>query len=396
MSNIVQEIKDISKDYLLFSNSNQKMSNIIIYVLSILENIYDKNTIKKYLYPEIIEQIISKEIPYLNQKYKFFLTKNRKKYLKSRIKCLQNKPQNQQRSDQWHEQRKNSIGASELSSVFNKNPFCSYNKFLLKKIQSNEPIEENINKTSSKLNIYCQHGIKYEEIVQKIYSDRNSVTMLEFGSIQDETYTWLRASPDGITTKGTMLEIKVPLKRNIFGLPPIYYWYQMQHQMKVCKLNECDFLECRIEEYNSWNHFLEDSKPTQFHISKTHNLEKGVIIEYINIEEEDPWNKFGYVYPPSIKLDLNEIYKWNQSIKIELNNDANKQYTRIIPWKLIEYSCIKIYRNRHWWNTNFEKINTFWDDVLYYRTNDYKHLIKKRKTKQKKEQIVEYAFIEDL
>lgn len=392
---IIKDIKYITKDYLLYyssSNRTKTINEIVVYVINILENIYDKAIMNKYIYPEIIEQIISKEFPYINKHYKFKMTKNRLKYLKSRLKCLQNKPQSQQRSIEWHEQRKNSIGASELSSIFNKNPFCSYHKYLLKKIQYN--IENTSKKESTKLNIYCHHGIKYEEIVQMIYCDRNNVKLLEFGSIQDEKYDWLRASPDGITTNGTMLEIKVPLSREIFGLPPIYYWYQMQHQMKVCKLNECDFLECKIEEY-SWDNFINDTYNNKMYLSNN-NLEKGVIIEYLNLDENDPWNKFGYIYPNSIQMTLEDIYKWNKQHKINIDNDKSKQYIRIIPWKLVKYSCVKIYRNRYWWKNNFRKIEDFWNNVLNYRQNGYQELIKEYKPRKKKMELTEYLFIDDI
>ena len=391
MNSIIKDILYITKDYLLYSKDIKKIEQVVFYVLSILENIYDKKIISKYIYFEIVEQIISKEFPYLNKNYKFIMTKNRRKYLKSRIKCLQNKPQYEQRSIEWHEQRKNSIGASELASIFNKNPFLSYNKFLLKKIQFNE---ESINeKQPNKLNIYCQHGIKYENVVQMIYCNRNNIELLEFGSIEDENYKWLRASPDGITTKGTMLEIKVPLSREIFGLPPINYWYQIQQQLKVCKLNECDFLECKIEEYSSWNQFIKDTYDNKIYLSNN-NLEKGVIIEYININEENPWNRFGYIYPESLKLSLEEIYMWNMQNKMFLDKSENRKYIRIIPWKLIKYSCIKIYRNRSWWKNNFNIIEIFWNSVINYRNNGYKHLIKEYKPKNKKE-LFEYSFLSD-
>jgi len=385
---IISDMKNIARDY--YKESSLKtMNDMVDYTICILEQMYDKTIIKKYIYREIIEQILSLEYRHLNNNYKLKLNKNRIRYLKSRVKYLQNKPQNEQRTDKWYEDRKNSIGASELACIFNKSPFCSYNKYLLKKIGYIEPISKD-----DKVSIHCLHGIKYEEIVQKIYCKRNNVTLLEFGSIQDEKYEWLRASPDGITTNGTMLEIKVPLSRKIEGLPPNYYWYQMQHQMKVCKLNECDFLECKIDEYTSWNEFIKDSKEGCNYISNNH-LEKGVIIEYLNNHETDPWNKFGYVYPDNINMNLNEIYEWNLKIKHDLEQDINKQYTRIIPWKLKEYSCIKIYRNRHWWKEQFNIIETFWDDVLLYRECGYDSLLSTKKTRKKTIKEIEYAFISD-
>ena len=119
---IISDIKNIARDY--YKESSLKtMDDMVDYTICILEQMYDKTIIKKYIYPEIIEQILSLEYRHLNNNYKLKLNKNRIRYLKSRIKCLQNKPQNEQRTDKWYEDRKNSIGASELACIFNKSPF---------------------------------------------------------------------------------------------------------------------------------------------------------------------------------------------------------------------------------------------------------------------------------
>ena len=118
-----------------------------------------------------------------------------------------------------------------------------------------------------------------------------------------------------------MLEIKCPYTREIKGIPPIYYWYQMQQQLKVCKLNECDFLECNIKEYNSWYEFENDNYNGDY-TKNSMNLEKGVIIEYLNVNEEDPWNIYGYIYPPKLDMTINEIYDWHKKIQIDLEKDT--------------------------------------------------------------------------
>ena len=88
----------------------------------------------------------------------------------------------------------------------------------------------------------------------------NNVELFEFGSIPHPELHMVSASPDGITPKGVMIEIKVPIKRHITGIPPIYYWIQMQQQMQVCNLDRVDFVECKITEYLNKNDFLKDRK----------------------------------------------------------------------------------------------------------------------------------------
>lgn len=165
----------------------------------------------------------------------------------------------------------------------------------------------------------------------------------------------------------------------------------MQHQLNVCKLNKCDFLECKIEEYNSWDEYKQDSN---------HNLEKGIIIEYINKNEIDPWRKKSWIYPENIKMSLDDIYIWISKVKYELSLDENKEFSRIIPWKLIQYSCFRVYRNYNWWNNNFKIIENFWNLVLKYRENGYNELIPKKRTKKnekKKSKLLEeeYQFLSD-
>jgi len=201
-----------------------------------------------------------------------------------------------------------------------------------------------------------------------------------------------------------MLEIKVPLKRKIYGTPPIYYWYQMQHQLQVCKLNKCDFLECKIEEYNSWNEFLEDKHKNNSNRT-INDLEKGIIIEYINNDEMNPSKKRSWIYPKHIDMSIEDTYKWISDTKQNLSNDTSLEFSRIIPWKLVEYSCFRVYKNNEWWKNNFNLIENFWNLVIYYRKNGITELINqnnKKKNmrtinteKQKKKNIDTYTFLSD-
>jgi hypothetical protein len=69
-------------------------------------------------------------------------------------------------------------------------------------------------------------------------------------------YDYIAASPDGINVDsnneryGRMVEIKNIYNREIDGIPTDNYWIQMQFQMEVCDLDECDFSETRMKEYS--------------------------------------------------------------------------------------------------------------------------------------------------
>ena len=117
-----------------------------------------------------------------------------------------------------------------------------------------------------------------------MYEQIKNVKVHEFGCLPHPNYDYLAASPDGITDDGVMLEIKCPYSRQITGIPPIYYWYQMQLQLEVCNLNECDYLECNIKEYNNEEEFLRDNtveyKGVLIKVNDKYEYYKGDICNY--------------------------------------------------------------------------------------------------------------------
>ena len=107
-------------------------------------------------------------------------------------------------------------------------------------------------------------GQKYEPVSVMYYETTFSTKVAEYGCIQHNNYKFLGASPDGIVSDpllprfGRMLEIKNIVNRDIDGIPKKEYWIQMQLQMETCDLNECDFLETRFIEYDSYAYFKAD------------------------------------------------------------------------------------------------------------------------------------------
>ena len=130
-------------------------------------------------------------------------------------------------------------------------------------IEKCEPI--NINKFKcTNCNSPLHWGQKYEPLSVLYYEYINKSSVSEFGCIPHNKYSYLAASPDGIICDeeseiyGRMLEIKNVVSREITGIPKMEYWIQMQLQMEVCNLNECDFLETKFVEYINMEDYLED------------------------------------------------------------------------------------------------------------------------------------------
>ena len=62
-------------------------------------------------------------------------------------------------------------------------------------------------------NVFTRWGTKYEEVATEIYRIKYNTTVIEFGCLGHPKYSFIGASPDGITPDGIMLEIKVPKTR---------------------------------------------------------------------------------------------------------------------------------------------------------------------------------------
>src|SRR5439155_16971295 len=126
---------------------------------------------------------------------------------------------------------------------------------------------------------------------------------------------------------GRMLEIKCPFIRKIQldgpiidNICPIYYWVQVQLQLECCNLEECDFWQCEIREYESRDEFIEDTDPNETFRSLQHKFEKGCVIQLLPKARmtdiiNDKYNSVVYdeslyIYPPKIEMSPYECDLW--------------------------------------------------------------------------------------
>ena len=131
----------------------------------------------------------------------------------------------------------------------------------------------------------------------------NNVKILEFGLIPHPKFKIFGASPDGICSNdspkefiGRMLEIKVPPKRKFTKTVPSHYGYQMQGQLECCDLEECDFLQVKIEEYDNEEDYLNDKYIYNGVLKEGYNSEnypKGCTLTY---QKKDSLS-YSYLYP---------------------------------------------------------------------------------------------------
>ncbi len=261
-------------------------------------------------------------------------TLERLTYLREQFKKLRKIIGPEQRTPEWHEFRDNLLTASDWGSILGDNHYSNPKNIILKKCGENMPFITN------KAILW---GIKYEEVAVQIYQSRNNCNVIEFGCLKHPTINFLGASPDGITEDGVMLEIKCPSSRAITGIIPLYYYDQVQGQLEVCELDRCDFLECKLEEYDNKDDYKDDNYNNNYTLNYTGN-EKGVILEYFDTIEL----KTNFIYGPLGK-NLEDIDAWKEDIiNTQINTHENYIFSKLSYWKLIRVSCIPIYRDKIW------------------------------------------------
>jgi putative phage-type endonuclease len=141
----------------------------------------------------------------------------------------------EQRSQEWLELRENMITASDVASALGESHFESPDAFVKKKVL----------RTKWAGNAATAHGTLLEPIARDLYDKKYGRVSHEIGLVQHRDYPWLGASPDGVTEDGLLVEIKCPLSRKIEPNVPKHYWPQVQLQLEITDLEECDFVQYR-------------------------------------------------------------------------------------------------------------------------------------------------------
>ena len=376
-----EDIKNLVTDYNRECDTST-LDEVTEYVVNMLLQLgYDK---KKHVFDRFIRQTIATQFKDLyGDAYNFDIEPK-----PEIVEFIGTIPQHEQRTEAWYAARKNSIGASESSAIFGLNPYESVNKLILKKCGV-------VQVDQARMKAICEHGVKYEPVIQDMYCRDKNTEIKEFGSLphQSEELSMVTASPDGITPDGCMLEIKAPVKRDITGIPPPYYWVQCQQQMQVCQLDIVHFLEVKIQEYTNYDDYINDCGEDTNAPYTNEGLEKGVIIEYHKLDSDE--GDIGYYYADKL-LKTNEIREWFKEKSLEINSDSNKQLRRLGYWKCTKYCLTDIYKDQEWWDTNVHKFHEFWKKVVYHRENGVADLLpKKRIPKEKVKKVVECVIESD-
>lgn len=169
------------------------------------------------------------------------------------LKELLTRPFIKQRTPEWFKLRENRLTASDLCDAI-KNPLSLSKRKLKGTTYNSNAIPA------------LKWGTMFETVATSIYEDMKKMKVYEFGLIINEDIKNFGASPDGITEDGRMIEIKCPYKRKIIdGEIPEKYQYQIQGQLAVCRLKDCDYIECEFSCYETREEYEKECIESNYH-----------------------------------------------------------------------------------------------------------------------------------
>jgi len=362
-SNDIQEYID---------NNYQKEENNITEIYVQLYEIYDvKKDSEKY----VIDKNI---IHYLTEK-------NKKEILyeerRQKLKILKTLELPEQRTPEWYALRKKILTASSLAGALDKCHFTSRDELILGKIEETPYVSNPI----------TEWGVKYEDVAVMFYEEMYKTKILDFGLVPHPDFDIFGASPDGICEDlnngndeyiARMIEIKCPPKRKFTKTVLPGYWMQMQGQMEVCDLDECDFFQVKLEEYESFEDYSND----RFEIDNVTqdgrtslNYPKGVVATY------KVGGKLIYDFCPLNKSN-EELLTWMKFHR-ENDIDENKKAGDLFEmklWRIERYERTLVKRDRGWWNSMIGEILRFSKDLEFYKKDDNIKILKEKIENSKK------------
>ena len=279
-------------------------------------------------------------------------------------------PQVEQRTDAWYTEAQNMITASQFATILQDG--LTRGRLVMEKASGNVDTSQRKTVVQTMDLSPFTWGIRFEHVVKQIYIDLTKTTVKDMGRLKHRSDPHLAASPDGMVIDGPpercgrFVEFKAPVTRKLQQVIPKDYIVQMQIQMEVGAVEECDYLEVK---FNSA--FGSKAQSPQLIAEPTY---KGNI--YIISVKEIPQR---YTYSP-----LNDI-TWTPSLQ------EGEEILETIPWTTNEYYLTTVGRSRVWFASVQPAIESFWKDVASAKANTYILPESSRKRKQSACMIIEEA-----
>jgi hypothetical protein len=255
---------------------------------------------------------------------------------------LLRQPQVPQRTAEWYLQGKQVLTASEFSTLF-KTPRAISQLVLAKTAglaaaTTAAPITNRLACMTCEMGPF-DWGIRFEPVVKQILETRWASKIAESGRLLHPTDKRLAASPDGLILTaadphrvGRLVEIKCPISRELGGEVPFDYWCQMQLQMEVTDIDECEYVEVKIDS-------ITKQKPEMAAVAE------GFVWLFQN---------------PEGACEMYYAYTEEEKVALE---DKGYDLLETIPWRIGRLEARVVARDRAWFAGTAEARDKFWLDV---------------------------------
>jgi len=242
-------------------------------------------------------------------------------------------PQIPQRTQEWYAQGKSVLTASEFGNLFG-------SPRAVRQLAFNK-IGAPTSQTNRLACMTCEMGpfdwgIRFEPVVKQILEARWGAKIVDSGRLTHPTDPLLAASPDGLILEATdpnrvgrLLEIKCPISREIGESIPFEYWCQMQIQMEVTGIEECEYVEVKIDSISPKKADLSGATPDGS----------------IWLFQDTATCQMHYSYTMSEKEEA-ESKGWD--------------LMETIPWRLGNFFSKTVVRDKSWFNSTAQMRSDFW------------------------------------
>jgi putative phage-type endonuclease len=275
--------------------------------------------------------------------------------LRCRVRKLLEDPGVAQRTPEWYDARMTMITASDIAQALGCAKFGTQKQFFVKKCGRAEEQKEFDGSLPP-----LKWGVMFEPAANSVYESLNGVRLNEFGLLRHPSVPFLGASPDGITDDGVMVEIKCPWRRKITGEVPLQYYYQIQGQLEVTGLRDCDYFECEFAE-------VADECAADQRAGAHRGWARGVFIECVGALGQTST----YRYPGTDVLsgcNTGKLRAWAD----EQTSQALKQGSLLVRehwWVLVSYCTVRIQYDAGLVARTVRDLEEVWARVLRYRNN---------------------------
>jgi hypothetical protein len=253
------------------------------------------------------------------------------------------RPQVPQRTLEWYAQGKRVLTASEFATIF-ASP-RTRGQLVMSKAAGLAPGADAVALTNRLACMTCEMGpfdwgVRFEPVVKQVLETRWGARIAEAGRLLHPSDPRLAASPDGLILDATdpehvgrLLEIKCPISRPIGNGVPFEYWCQMQIQMEVTGIGECDYVEVKLQSIQKHESELPGGAAPEGHVWLLQN-------------------------PSTTQM----VYVYTEEEKAEKEH-AGWDIVETIPWRVAGMWTKTVARDRAWYASTADTRAAFWRDV---------------------------------